>query len=514
MNIAEHVERGRRLFPDRVAVQAGDARWTYADLDAYTGRLAAHLRSTGVASGDRVALLLPNTAVFVVAYLAVLKLGATVVPVNTRLQAVEIGHILDDSRCAPVLTTPDLRPKLPRTAAVRVLPARGAPADFDFTPDGGVPTAQLDRDTPSTLLYTSGTTGQPKGALLSHGNVVSNMNAKVRHTGMGPDDRLMLFLPLYHCYGLNAVLNAGLNACASVVVLPSFDRGRCLRTIRDERITMFFAVPSVYRLLLDSAVSPDELAGIRYFMSAGAPLPVTTQSAWAERFGTVINEAYGLTETSPFACYNHQFRHRIGSIGAPIENVEVRVVDPATGHPLPVGEIGEIVVRGPNVMLGYWNAPQATAAAIVDGWFRTGDLGRVDEDGYFYLVDRRTDLLIVDGQNVYPAELERVLRAHPGVADVVVYGRPHEVVGHIVCAGVVPARDAPPTRADLRAHCATRLAPYKVPKIFTLLDEIPRGETGKPLRNLLAGTTADGRPGPRPVPPGHDGDDPRLEYVR
>ncbi|ONI89945.1 hypothetical protein ALI22I_13525 [Saccharothrix sp. ALI-22-I] len=494
MNIVEHVERGARLCPERVALRAGDTTWTYADLDDTAGRLGAWLRSEGVTEGDRVALRLPNTPSFVLAFLAVLKAGAVAVPLSTRIAVDEVEHILGDSTPVLLLTTASLTAGPVPGAGERpgcrrvLLPERGDRADFAALVENRTAITAADRapDDPAMLVYTSGTTGRPKGAVLTHHNVVSNTRAKVRCTGLTGADRVLLFLPLYHCYGLNAVLNASFAAHATVVLLPGFDRGRCLGAIKDERVTAVFAVPSVYRVLLDALVAPEDLAGVRYFMSAGAPLPITTQQAWRDRFGLVINEAYGLTETSPFACYNHERRHKVGSVGSPIEDVEIRAVDPVSGEPRPANATGELVVRGPNVMAGYWNDPRATAAVLTDGWFHTGDLGFVDDEGYVFLVDRLNDLLIVDGHNVYPGEVERVLLEHPDIVDAVVYGRRHEVVGDVVCAGVVVRPGASPPHEQLRAFCAARLASFKVPRVLTALDQVPRNATGKPLRRSLS----------------------------
>jgi long-chain acyl-CoA synthetase len=459
MNIASSVEMGRRLHPAKPALLFEGAEISYARLDELANREAVRLRQAGIGRGDRVALCLPNTPQFAASYLGALKLGAIVVSINPSLVDEEIRFMLKDSGAAHVVRDPD---------AWRCDGA-GAPV---------IDARDMDPDDPAVIVYTSGTTGFPKGATLSHGNVVFAMESKRRYLGIRPDDRLILFLPLFHCFGQNAILNAGLCSGATLVLQRSFDKDRVLECIARDGVTMFNGVPANYAVLCEAA-SPSQLRGVRYFLSAAAPLPVEIEKRWQARFGKPIYQGYGLTETSPFASYNHATAHRAGSIGSPIDGVEMAVIDVEDGHFLPAGTAGEIVIKGPNVMLGYWNRPEETREAIRDGWFRTGDIGRVDEGGYYYVEDRLKDMVIVGGYNVYPAEVENVLLGHPAVSEVAVYGIPDPVLGERARAAVVPKPGTRVTSAELIAWCRPHLAEYKLPSAIDFVGSIPKCRAGK-----------------------------------
>jgi long-chain acyl-CoA synthetase len=337
---------------------------------------------------------------------------------------------------------------------------------------------------PAAILYTSGTTGFPKGATLSHGNVISNMYSVNRCTKMSPEDRLLLFLPLFHCFGQNFVLNSGLNACATIVLQQRFEISAVLETIERDRITMFFGVPTVFQRLLE--LHPEEwtCSSLRYYFSAAAPMPPEVPQQWLSRYGAIIHEGYGLTETSPFASYNHEFKYQFGSIGMPIDNVEMKIVD-LDGSETPIGKIGEIIIRGPNVMLGYWNRPQETAQVIKNGWFYTGDLGRMDEDGYFYIVDRLKDMINVSGFKVYPSEVERIIAKHPAVAEVAVYGVADQLKGEIVKANIKLKSGVVMSQKEIINFCIQNIATYKIPRDINFVESIPKNATGKVLKRSL-----------------------------
>lgn len=476
MNIARSIEHGRRNHPDRPALIFEGSEISYAALDDAANSVARALRDRGIGRGDRVALLMPNVPEFAYAYYGALKLGAIVVSINTSLIADEIEFIVKDSGAAILLSE--------LTA-------------FAARPGAAIEAVDLLADAPAAIVYTSGTTGVPKGATLSHGNVTFAMAAKQRYLGITPEDRLLLFLPLYHCFGQNAILNAAMQAGATVVLQRAFDADRLLASLASDRVTMMFGVPATFSVLLDraAAASPSiaaaagdglgPLASVRYCFSAAAPLPIHVEAAWRARFGLVIHQGYGLTETSPFASYNHATMHRPGSIGVPIDRVEMRVVDVRTRQPLAAGERGEIVIRGPNVMLGYWNRPIDTAEVMQDGWFHTGDIGRTDADGYFFIEDRIKDMVIIGGSNVYPAEIEHVLSQHPQVADAAVFGVPAPVLGERVWAAVVLGPGATATEGEIIAFCRARMAHFKVPARVEFVDELPRNRTGKVLKRVL-----------------------------
>ena len=465
MNIASSVEQGRRQHPERPAIVFEGAAISYRRLDGLANGEAARLRAAGLGRGDRVALSLGNTPQFVASYLGALKLGAIVVSVNPALTEEEICFILNDSGAAQVIRDPDgwrdWRPEAPEITALEMAP-----------------------EDPAAIVYTSGTTGFPKGATLSHGNVLFTMQAKRRYLGIRPEDRLILFLPLYHCFGQNAILNAGLGAGATMVLHRAFDKDRVLDSIARDGVTMLCAVPANF-VVLHEAASAQQLRGVRYSMSAAAPLPLEVETRWQAKFGQPIYQGYGLTETSPFASYNHAIAHRPGSIGSPIDGVEMAVVDVQDGRFLPSGATGEIVVKGPNVMLGYWNRPEETREAIRDGWFHTGDIGRADADGYFFIEDRLKDMAIVGGYNVYPAEVENALYRHPAVSEAAAYGVPDPVLGERVRAAVTLKPGATVTAAELISRCRTSLAEYKLPTDIDFVAEIPKCRAGKVRKRVL-----------------------------
>lgn len=465
MNVASSVEQGRRCYPERPALLFEGNTISYSALDDLANAEAIRLRGEGVRRGDRVALCLPNTPQFVASYLGALKLGAIVVSVNPGLAPEEISFILKDSGAVQVIRDAERwRAPGPKPPEVEAL---------DMTPDD-----------PAVIAYTSGTTGFPKGATLSHGNVTFAMQSKRRYLGIRPEDRLILFLPLFHCFGQNAILNAGLCAGAALVLHRGFEMDRVLHSVARDGVTMLCAVPAHFVVLCEGA-SVEQLNGVRYFMSAAAPLPVEVELRWQAKFGRPIYQGYGLTETSPFASYNHATDYRPGTIGTPIEGVEMAVVDVENGGFLPPQATGEIVVKGPNVMLGYWNRPEETREAIRDGWFHTGDIGRCDEDGYFRIEDRLKDMVIVGGYNVYPVEVENVLYRHPAVSEAAAYGIPDPVLGERVRAVVKLKPGARVAADELIAHCRVSLAEYKLPTAIEYVDAIPKCRAGKVRKRIL-----------------------------
>jgi phenylalanine ammonia-lyase len=494
MNVAQNIIRGRKLFPRKVALTFENRQYTYTDLDEWSSRVAEGLAESGVGRGDRVALFLPNIPEFAAAYLGIQKLGAVAVSLNSTLRTEETRFILNDSGAVALFTTEALRghidqPSLPNLKRIIIVEGNAAGTDVALdeltaNTSGELTPAIMDRDDPSAILYTSGTTGEPKGACLSHGNVISNMYAFNYNCGMRPDDKLLLFLPLFHCFGQNAILNSAFNACASVVLHRTFHPATIVRSLVDDQVTMFFGVPATFIPLYNLASTTDT-ASVRYYFSAAATLPREIARKWEEKYHRPINEGYGLTETSPFASYNHRLWYKLGSIGAPIENVEMRIVEPESGAQVPTGDPGEIVIRGPNVMLGYWNRPDATAKAIRNGWFHTGDIGRVDEDGYFYIVDRLKDMVNVGGLKVYPVEVENTIYLHPAVEEVAVYGIPDKVLGERVCANVVCKKGHTTTEAEIIAFCRQQLADYKIPNAILFVEAIPKSPTGKILKRVL-----------------------------
>jgi long-chain acyl-CoA synthetase len=493
MNIAHNVERGRRYFPNKTALIFEGKFFTYTDLDQMANRIANGLRGLGIKRGDRVALFLPNIPEFVICYLGILKIGAVAVSLNVMLKSGEVKFILNDCTAKALITTEELCENVPDwelPELKHILIAEGKVSkgmsleQLMASASSDARAIEMERNEPAAIVYTSGTTGFPKGATLSHGNVISNIYSKNRCCRMQPEDRLLLYLPLFHCFGQNAVLNAGLNACGTIILQRRFEAEQVLKTIATDGVTMFFGVPTVFIKLLNMNTSGFDLSSVRYYFTAAAPMPVEVVQRWQEKHGLAIHEGYGLTETSPFACYNHDLKYKLGSVGTPIENVEMKVVN-FDGMEVQPGELGEIIIRGPNVMLGYWNRPTETAQVLKNAWFHTGDIGRMDEDGYFYVVDRLKDMINVSGFKVYPAEVENVLYQHPAVAECAVYGDPDPVKGEIVQASILLKAGLTVTEQDFIAFCSERMATYKVPRAVKFVDSIPKNATGKILKRLL-----------------------------
>ncbi len=487
---------------DRPALRQGGQALTYAELARGSGQAAALLQEAGITAGDRVALMMPNVLAFPLFFYGALAAGAVVVPMNPLLKSREVAHYLGDSAASVILAWDAAADEAAKGAAdlgiqvIRVTEpdARGLLGD---RPPLGDWTERADDDD-AVILYTSGTTGLPKGAELTHANLVRN--AEVTATtliGSSPSDVVMGCLPLFHCFGLTCGLNAAVLGGACLALLPRFDPGAALEMISQEQVTIFEGVPTMYAALLHHpARASADVSSLRLCVSGGAALPVEILHAFEDAFGCMILEGYGLSETSPVASFNHPDRPRKpGSIGTPVAGVQMRLVDDAGAEVTP-GEVGEVAIRGHNVMKGYWRNPDATAAAIPDGWFRSGDLARADEDGYFFIVDRKKELIIRGGYNVYPREIEEALYEHPAVAEVAVVGIAHESLGEEVGAAVALKPGASATPGELREFAKQRLAAYKYPRHIWLVQQLPKGPTGKILRREVRPPAGDTAPAP------------------
>ena len=490
MNVATLIERAARHFPDQPALVFEGQTTPYAELLTVVQRVAAGLAAAGMQAGDRVALVLPNTPAFVVAYQACQWVGAVTVSVNVMLTTEELRYLLDDSGARMVFTTEALWPALaPLVDARNAIICDGSVDGMQVLDAFGfdcpaAPILYRDRDDPAAILYTSGTTGKQKGATLSVGNVVSNTEATRQYLRIDPDDRLLLFLPLFHVFGQNFIMNSAFAAGATLVLHRRFDREQVLDSIARDGVTMFFAVPTIYIMLLDSGTRPAALASVRYFFSAAATMPVEVAERWKNVFGKPIFEGYGLSETSPFASYNHPWHHKPGSVGTAIANVELRIVD-TDDNEVERGTWGEICIKGPNVMLGYWNRTEETRDALRGGWFHSGDIGYMDEAGFVFIVDRTKDMINAAGFKVWPREVEEVLYEHPAVGECAVYGVPDPVKGEVAVAAIVLAAGASVTPEELERYCRERLATYKIPRSFDLVASLPKNATGKILKRVL-----------------------------
>jgi long-chain acyl-CoA synthetase len=497
-NLAGIVQDARAARGEWLAVRQGDRALTYAELEHASGQVAALLRDAGVRAGDRAALMMPNVLAYPLLFYGSLAAGAVVVPMNPLLKSREVAHYLGDSGASVIFawdTAADEAAKGAADTGAQVI--RVAEPDAQTLLGDRQPLldwADRNDDDDAVVLYTSGTTGRPKGAELTHANLYRN--AEVTATTLltaSPEDVVMGCLPLFHCFGLTCGLNAAVIGGACLSLLPRFDPGAVLEMIGREKVTIFEGVPTMYSAMLHHpAHAAADVSSLRLCVSGGAALPVEVLRGFEETFGCVILEGYGLSETSPVASFNHPDRVRKpGSIGTPIAGVQMRVVD-GSGATLPAGEVGEIAIRGHNVMKGYWGKPEATTEAIPDGWFRTGDLGRTDEDGYFFIVDRKKELIIRGGYNVYPREIEEALHEHPAVAEVAVVGIPHDSLGEEVGAAVALKPGASATPDELKAFAKERVAAYKYPRHVWLVDQLPKGPTGKVLRREVRPPAQDG----------------------
>jgi len=474
-------------YPDRVALRCDDLQFTFAEFDDAAARVATLLERAGVEPGDRVGIMLPNTPAFAIVFYGIMYRGAVAVPMNPLLKSREVSFYLSNSGAKAIFAAPAFAEEAIAGAGqvgaqcwlVDDAALAGLIADL---PRQEAPVQRGDDDV-AVILHTSGTTGKPKGAMLTHGNLGRNADVNVRTlVETGPDDVVMGCLPLFHVFGLTCGLNGAVLTGATLTLIPRFDPRKALEVIERDAVTVFEGVPTMYAALLGVAAeaAPEATQSLRTCVSGGAALPVRVLADFEKAFRCTVLEGYGLSETSPTAAFNHPNRERKpGSIGTPIEGVQMRVVDP-NGAEVPQGEPGEIQIRGHNVMKGYWNQPDATKATITpDGWLNTGDIGRVDEDGYFYIVDRTKDMIIRGGYNVYPREIEEVLYEHPAVAEAAVVGMPHDSLGEEVGAAVALKAGATATPEELRDYVKARVAAYKYPRLVWLVDTLPKGPTGK-----------------------------------
>jgi len=501
-SVASILKESADRFPDELAVTVGPQSITYADLWDQTRAYAGALRAKGVTEGSRVAMLVPNVPDFPRVYYAVLALGAVVVPIHALLKQHEIEYVLRDSGstmlvcAAPLLTEGAPGAGLAGVDVVTVLAPDDLVTGYDRLEALAEAAEPLDTYVPrdpfdtATILYTSGTTGQPKGAEGSHFTLLEQVNVLLLSTfDMKAGDKVLGALPLFHTFGQTCTMNVGFRAGATVVMVPKFTGDTALQVMVDQGCDIFMGVPTMYMALLDAATRTGDRPTLKYAISGGAALPVAIIDRFREVFGAEIHEGYGLTETSPVATFNHVGRPpRPGTIGTAIWGVDVEIADSSVTDSIvlmPNGSIGEVVVRGHNIMNGYLNRPEDTARAIVDGWFRTGDLATKADDGYITIVDRTKDMIIRNGYNVYPRQVEEVLAAHPDVTMAAVFGVPHELHGQEIEAAVVLRPGSTATEEELIAFVADEIAAYKFPRVVHLVESLPLGPSGKVLKREL-----------------------------
>jgi long-chain acyl-CoA synthetase len=516
-NLATLLETSAQKYADRTAIVFGDTRLTYAQVNGAANQVANLLVSRGIKPGDKVALSCPNLPYFTVIYYGILKAGATVVPLNVLLKAREVAYHLADSDAKAYFAfegTPDLPigeaawDGFQATASCTEFflikldsaqPEPLSPPEF-YAPlvaqqPATFDTVETDDDDTAVILYTSGTTGQPKGAELRHRNMRDNAQAGEALFGADASnpDTYLCVLPLFHSFGQTCIQNGAFAFGGTVVMLPRFEAKAALDLMVKEKVSYFAGVPTMYWGLLgalDDSVDVKELAAnLRVASAGGAALPVEVHKDFKERFGVTILEGYGLSETSPVASFSPYGQEpRVGSIGIPIPGVEMKLInDDWSDVPDGPDQVGEIAIKGHNIMKGYYNRPDATAEAIHDGWFRSGDLGKKDEDGYYYIVDRSKDMIIRGGFNVYPREIEEILMEHPAVSLVAVIGVPHESHGEEIKAFIVKNKDHDDvSEDDLVAWGKEQFAAYKYPRTVEFIDELPMTSTGKILKRELS----------------------------
>ena len=501
LSVAAILAEGAKRHGDLPAITLNGASTSYSDLWDQTRAYAGALHDSGVKDGDRVAILIPNVTDFARVYYAVLALGAVAVPVHALLKRHEIQYVLTDAEvklmvcAAPLLGEGAAGAMAAGTDVITVL----APEAGEFprledlaaaaTPvDTYVPRGPLDI---ATILYTSGTTGKPKGALGTHIALVEQVNVLLLNTfDMRMGDKIFGGLPLFHTFGQTVALNAGLRAGAEILLLPKFTGAAALDMLLDEGVNIFIGVPTMYVGLLAAAKArPEPAPSLRYAVSGGSALPLAILEGFHEHFGATIHEGYGLTETSPVASFNHVgIEPRPGTVGQAIWGVEIEVARPEVPDAielLSAGELGELVVRGHNLFSGYLNLPEATAEAMVDGWFRTGDLGTKDTDGYITIVDRKKDMILRNGYNVYPREVEEVLDSHPEITNAAVFGIPDETHGQEIVAAVTLVAGSLLDATSIGDYAKERLAAYKYPRLIEIVADFPLGPSGKILKRDL-----------------------------
>lgn len=513
LNLAAIIRRSALLYPERPALVIGKTTISHGQLDAMARRFAAALHGLDIKRGQHVALMLPNVPQFVIAYFGAHYAGCPVVPLNVLLSGPEVAYHLRDSDAVALVAWEGFGEPA-RTGFDRVdhckhlIIAKADPTDVSAqegtlnmtallgaaTPIEDLPPTQAD-DT-AVILYTSGTTGQPKGAELSHINLIYNaMFTRGPLLKMTPETVALVTLPLFHSFGQTVLQNAALGAGGSLVLLPRFTPQDALGLMQQHRVNIFAGVPTMYFAMLHHPGAEQyDLSTLERCVSGGSAMPVEVMKAFDEKYGVNILEGYGLSETAPVASFNILERpKKPGSIGLPIHDVELRLVDEQGKVVTETDTPGEIWIFGPNVMKGYYNKPEATAAAIDEhGWFKSGDIATRDADGYYYIVDRKKDMLIRGGFNVYPREVEEVLYAHPAVAEAAVIGVPHERHGEEVKAilALKPGQEA--SAEDIIEYCKGQLAAYKYPRIVEFRDSLPKGATGKILKRVLREETKAG----------------------
>ncbi|MGA7953628.1 MAG: long-chain fatty acid--CoA ligase [Gloeobacterales cyanobacterium] len=491
MNLAHLLDQTATDHPERVAFMNAEQQLSYQEFQKQSMALAGGLKQLGVGKGDRVAIMLPNILPFPTLTYAIWRLGAQLVTLNPLMKSQEVAYILSDSEAIVLVTLGALADglELPEYQGAWVVlgetSQQAVPYPQLFQANPAIQPEPLGADEVVAVIYTSGTTGRPKGAMLTSRNLDFDSAAAGEAIKLSVDDRLYCVLPLFHVYALNVALLVCVRSGASVFLEPRFVPQVTLKHLKEYHCTVFIGVPALFGALL-AASKEGDLQKLRCCISGSAPLPISVLKQFEEKFQTVILEGDGPTECSPVTSFNPiDGTRKIGSIGIPLAEIEMAIVNPETDEFIPVGDVGEIVVKGPNVFKGYWNQPEETAKVLKNGWYHTGDLGYVDEDGYFYIVDRIKDLIIVGGLNVYAREVEEILYQHPAIIACAVVGEYDTLRGEVVHAFVEIKEHKTSIEKDIIKFTQEQLADYKCPRKVTVLEQLPRSLTGKILKRTL-----------------------------
>jgi len=497
-NVADLLNRNMSVNAGKAALKWGESVVSYADLRTAALKLAAGFKDIGLAKGDRILLMLPNIPHFAIVYYAALSIGAVVVPLNIMFKEREIAYQMEDCEAVAAVCwegfAPDVTAARDKTETLKhlfILGDKLPPNSIHLTRfiakyGALVNPFEVESEDTAVIMYTAGVTGHPKGAELTHRGLSYAMKTLAETLRFSVREKVLAVLPFFHSFGGVVVMNAGLYSGATLILAPRFNATDVLSVIAREKISIFAGVPTMFQMIYDLPNYSDfDTSGMKYCLSGGSHLSADLLQKFEERFHTYVLEGYGLSETCSAACFNNFKRERkLDSIGYPLDGIDMKVVDDDDKE-VAIEEIGEIVVKGPTLMKGYRNRPQATAEAMRNGWFHTGDIGRMDMDGYFYLVDRKTDMILKGGFKVFPKEIEEVIAAHPQIKEVAVIGIPDKVMGEEIKACIVPKEGMRINPAALLEYCHEKLAAYKCPSVLRFYRELPKGATGKVLKKEL-----------------------------
>jgi len=499
MNIAKNLERTAFYFSDRPAISEESVETTYGRFNEQANRVATALINMGVKHGDHIGLCAPNSCEWLIFYFGVLKAGAVAVTLSSQLKKEELTLLVNHSRPKFNFTSDDKLndlSELRETAGIEKIISPGGDIDLKTLMEkgsGSFKAIERNRADTAAILYTGGTTGIPKGVMLTHENINTAIQTVVYNERSQETDRALCFLPLNHVFGQMHIMNSTILSGGCLEMMPTFDLDRVLSVLAAGRVTKFFAVPTIYMRLLSLDNLKEKLGKVRYCFSAAASMAAELVRQWKELTGLSIYEGYGMTEAAPVVTYNHHYRHVIGSVGTEVPGVEVEIRD-EEGNRLEKGAEGEICVRARNIMKGYLNNPEGTKAAFWDdSWFRTGDIGVFDNDGYLYIVDRLKDMIITGGENVYPREVEEVLYTRPEVQECAVIGLPDKKWGERVTALIIPSPEKNIEPRDLTSFLKTKLSSFKVPKEYRLVKDFPRSPAGKILKRIIRKEILEGK---------------------